>query len=290
MTRTQIVTTETVTDFAQSRLMSDLFNVKGTTFISMDAETVPDFKGKKVENPYWNSTEGQSRVLKTGGVYGMVGHIYKNVVNNARDKEVIEAGEACGIDKAQLEMFFAKFDKSVNHVKGGEFVPKRHKWAMHCYNPILGGTSRIIMKNKKWVAAHYKSVKESTLPDGVTLDKELEFLDLKDIDVNNINIDKIHKLGHTSINFDECECRHQEDGKRYIMIWTFGAKDTNYIYSDTRENLTTTDHEGIKEWLKDKTSNAAHQGLKKENEIVVRTFAFESVKGIRMKTINYQIS
>ena len=263
---TQVVATEQVGDITESQLMSALFNVKGTTFISMDTETVPAFKGKKVDNPFWNSTESESRVTKVGGVYGMVGHIYKNVVNNARDKEVISAAEACGISKDELEKFFSKFDKSTSDMKDGEFVPSENKWAMFVDNPMQDGHSRILMKNKNYYKAHYESLD------------------------NAENVDLFFEDGHTDEDYDKCECRHQEDGKRYIMIWTFGSKDTKYVWSDSGNDLNDTDLEELQGWLRNKTSNATHQGLSEENEIVVRTFGLESIKGIRLNKIVYQIS
>jgi hypothetical protein len=227
---TQVVISQTLPRISHVELLQMLYGVKGATFVSAEIWTEPAFQGKKADNRFWNSFNGTSRVVKRGRPFGMIGFIYQNVINNAQDREVVQAARENGIGQEQLETFLGGLGKGVGDLKDGEFKPAKHKWAIHCDNPVQGGTSRIVMMKEK-----------------------------------------------------------NPDENRYMMLWCMGTKFAEYRWADTREKLDDGDLVELSPWLKGKSSNAKHQGLCVENEVVIRTPSIFNVSEIQIGGKNYQV-
>ena len=65
------------------------------------------------------------------------------------------------------------------------------------------------------------------------------------------------------------------------------SKTPVYRYADTMEEVTEADLETIKSLIPPKSSNAAHQGLKRE--VIIRDYKVQNVRTLRLNKTEYVI-
>jgi len=146
---TQSITTDGVIQITPDQLLEHLFDVRGATFVQVWRRTQSD--KMKVASPYWNRTEKISRVVKDVCANIALGCEYKNVVNNARIREVEAAAKECGIDKETLKSFKEKYESLPENLTDGVFIKefeKKENWFKHSLNPFTENISRIVVQHK----------------------------------------------------------------------------------------------------------------------------------------------
>jgi hypothetical protein len=79
----------------------------------------------------------------------------------------------------------------------------------------------------------------------------------------------------------------ENETSHYVQTWILNTQKPIYRYADTLVELTDSDKETLKGFLTESNSNAEWQGLKAENEIIIRTYKVESIIQIRINKTEY---
>jgi len=77
--------------------------------------------------------------------------------------------------------------------------------------------------------------------------------------------------------------------KLYVQVWVLHSKKPVYKYIDDGKELTGNDLDEMKTFLLGKTSNAKHQGLDKENEVIIRDYDINNIDKIHLNKEKYAI-
>ena len=139
-TKTAVPMTKTavpMTNINADNLVDMLLNRSGATFVRLDSRTVPSMR--KTNNPFYNAETKTFNVVKDSSTNAMIGVNYKNLVNNARNREnlneVKESLMSClGLSetdaKAYLDSLLSDAGAMVN-TNPTAFEPKERKWGKH---------------------------------------------------------------------------------------------------------------------------------------------------------------
>jgi polyhydroxyalkanoate synthesis regulator phasin len=79
----------------------------------------------------------------------------------------------------------------------------------------------------------------------------------------------------------------QDETNHYVQTWILGNQKPIYRYADTLKELSENDVEVLKTFLTESNSNAEHQGVKQENEIIIRDYKVENIIAIRLNKTEY---
>jgi len=221
-----------MTNINADNLVEMLLNRRGATFVRLDSRTTPDMV--KTNNPYWDKATKTMSIVKDSSTNAMIGVNYKNLVNNARNREALnEVKEALmsalGLSakdaKAYLDSLLSDAGEMVN-TNPTIFEPKERKWGVHM-------------------------------------------------------TDKEGRLSHTMVE----HTNKQGVYNHYIQIMIINSTTPVYRYADSLDEVSEQDLETIKSLLSKKSSNADHQGLKKE--ILIRDYKVQNVRTLRLNKTEY---
>lgn len=81
----------------------------------------------------------------------------------------------------------------------------------------------------------------------------------------------------------------KNETNHYVQVWILDTKTPVYRYADSMEEVSEQDLESIKSFLSKKYSNAEHQGVKAENEIIIRSYKVQSLRQIRLNKTEYVV-
>jgi len=128
----------------RDKLVQELFDVKGVTFIQLFPTTEPKM------NKTGNRLHG--KVLKDSTLNAMLGFDYENSMNLALQREctqdaIAKALEA-GIPQDILDKIIPDL-KAYSSEATETFVAKERKWGTHIVNPNTGKISRIMIEHTK---------------------------------------------------------------------------------------------------------------------------------------------
>jgi hypothetical protein len=207
---------------------------RGATFVRLDSRTMPDMK--KTNNPFWDKATKKMSIVKDSSTNAMIGVNYKNLINNARNKEalaeVLESLISClGLSKtdakAYLDSLLSDAGEKVD-TNPTIFEPKQRKWGTHM-------------------------------------------------------LDKEGHLSHTMVEHTN------KDGvyNRYIQLMIINSTTPVYRYADSLDEVSKEDLETIKSLLSKKSSNADHQGLKKE--VIIRDYKVQNVRTLRLNKTEFVV-
>jgi len=126
-----------ITNINADNLVDMLLNRRGATFVRLDSRTTPDLL--KTNNPFYDKATKTMSIVKDSSTNAMIGVNYKNLVNNARNREALnEVKEALmsalGLSakdaKAYLDSLLSDAGDMVD-TNPNVFEPKERKWGKH---------------------------------------------------------------------------------------------------------------------------------------------------------------
>jgi hypothetical protein len=167
-------------------------------------------------------------------------------------------------------------------------------------NVMIGMEYKNAVNNKR-VKESMDEVKEALMSAlGMTKDEVKDYLKSLEsyADTNRANFEpKPRKWGEHMTFIDNGEkitsrtmvVHTNKDNKtcHYVQTWILNTQKPIYRYADSLEEISENDKETLKAFLTEKNSNAEHQGLKVENEIIIRTYKVESITQIRLNKTEY---
>jgi maltoporin len=234
-----------------------LLNRHGATFVRLDSRTTPDLL--KTNNPFYDKTTKKMSIVKDSSTNAMIGVNYANLVNNARNREALnEVKEALmsalGLSakdaKAYLDSLLTEAGDAVD-TNPKAFEPKERKWGKHMQ--LIDNDGELVFKQDK---------------------KGIYMLD----DKGRI----IPVLSKTMVDHTKTKTGEYN---RYMQIMAIKSSTPVYRYADTLKEVSEEDLVTIKSFIGKKSSNADHQGLKKE--IIIRDYKVQNIRTLRLNKTEY---
>jgi len=234
-TATKTATAKSYTNITSENFVDMMLNRHGATFVRLDSRTTPAMT--KTNNPFYDKATKTFSIVKDSSTNAMIGVNYKNLVNNARNREALnEVKEALmsslGLSEADAKAYLESLLKDAGDMVNTNpkaFEPKERKWGKH-------------MTDKNGLVS--KTMVEHT----------------------------------------------NKDGKysQYVQIMVINSTTPVYRYADSLEQVSKDDLETIKSFLSKKSSNADHQGLKKE--IIIRDYKVENIRTLRLNKTEFVLN
>jgi uncharacterized protein YjiS (DUF1127 family) len=231
---------------------------KGATFVRLDSRTTPAML--KTNNPFYDKATKTFNVVKDSSTNAMIGVNYKNLVNNARNREaldeVTESLMSClGLSKTDAKAYLESLLETAGDMvetNPKAFEPKERKWGKHMQVIDIDGEK--VFKQDK---------------DGIYLfDENGHIIPV----LSKTMVDHVDKGGNYN---------------RYMQIMVIKSSTPVYRYADSLDEVSEKDLIEIKSLLTKKSSNAAHQGLKKE--IPIRGYKVQNIRTLRLNKTEYVV-
>jgi uncharacterized protein YjiS (DUF1127 family) len=137
MEKTITKTAKAMTNINVDDFVTMLLMRKGATFVRLDSRTTPDLL--KTNNPFYDKATKSMGIVKDSSTNAMIGVNYKNLINNARNREALnDVKEALmsslGLSeadaKAYLDSLLSEAGDAIE-TNPQAFEPKERKWGKH---------------------------------------------------------------------------------------------------------------------------------------------------------------
>ena len=154
-----------ITNISVGNLVEKLLGRRGATFVRLDSRTVPSMR--KTNNPFYDKDSQTFNVVKDSSTNAMIGVNYKNLVNNARNREALaevkESLMSClGLSEADAKVYLDSLLKEAGEAVETNptiFEPKERKWGKHMLDKE-GRVSLTMVEhtNKQGVYSQYMQI------------------------------------------------------------------------------------------------------------------------------------